>query len=295
MASLRFRHRAVSPGALLIALLLVSGSMMSSMTLLQLHRPSASSDAAPTPSSQGGPVQRIKSKKDHSGMILIPAGPFVYGVDQKEVRRIVLGLKTPMAEIYRTELPKTTKNLESFYIGRYEVTNEQYTLFVRETNHRESRYARYPQLNGSRQPVVGVGWEDAKAYCSWAGMRLPSEEEWEKAARGTDGRTWPWGNEPDDTRYNGRNRANYAPVNVGSYPSGDSPYGVSDMAGNVWEMTSGTWNDGAKAMRGGSLLNPIADVRVTVRWAASNEDRGANWLGFRCVMDVGNARQAAAQ
>lgn len=67
------------------------------------------------------------------------------------------------------------------------------------------------------------------------------------------------------------------------------------MAGNVWEMTSGTWKGDAKAMRGGSFLNPIADVRVTVRWAPSDENRGANWLGFRCVMDVGNAKQFATQ
>jgi len=287
----------MSPGVLFAVLLLPPSSLTSSVPLLQMHLASVSSGpaAAPGPQVQSGAPQRFKSKKDDGEMILIPGGPFVYGMDQKQIRRIVVGLKASMAEIYRTELPKTTKHLESFYIGKYEITNEQYAGFVRDTKHRESRYARYPHWSGRRQPVVGIGWQDAAAYCSWAGMRLPSEEEWEKAARGTDGRTWPWGNEPDDTRYNGRKRANYAPVNVGSYPSGDSPYGVSDMAGNVWEMTSGTWSDDAKAMRGGSFLNPISDVRVTVRWAASNEDRGANWLGFRCLMEVGNAKQAAVQ
>jgi formylglycine-generating enzyme required for sulfatase activity len=75
-------------------------------------------------------------------------------------------------------------------------------------------------------------------------------------------------------------------VDVGSFPSGDSPYGVSDMAGNVWEMTSGNYQGSDKAMRGGSFLNPPGDVRVTVRWAAGDEDRGAVWLGFRCVMDA---------
>ncbi len=83
---------------------------------------------------------------------------------------------------------------------------------------------------------------------------------------------------------------NYAPVNVGSFHAGDSPYGVSDMAGNVWEMTSGTWIDGSQAMRGGSFLNTNADVRVTARWAATapHQERGEKWLGFRCVMDVTN-------
>ena len=197
-----------------------------------------------------------------------------------------------MAHIFDTELPKSTQYIEPFYIDRFEVTNEQYGRFLGETGHRKTRYWQYPQLNGKRQPVVGVGWQDATAYCNWAGKRLPSEEEWEKAARGTDGRKWPWGDQPDDSRYNGQKRANYAPLNVGSFPSGDSPYGVSDMAGNVWEMTSGTW-ESSKAMRGGSFLNSIDEVRVTVRWAARDEDRGAGWLGFRCVMDVGNVKQAA--
>lgn len=246
------------------------------------------------PQSQGALPRRIKSLKDSAEMILIPAGAFVYGVDKREVKRIVASLKEPMVDFYGTELPKSTKNLEAFYIDQYEVTNEQYARFLKETGHREPRYWHYPQLNGKHQPVVGVGWEDAEAYCNWAGKRLPSEEEWEKAARGTDGRTWPWGNNPDDARYNGRKRANFAPLNVGSFPAGNSPYGVSDMAGNVWEMTSGTWADGqSKAMRGGSFLNTNADVRVTVRWAAADEKRGAKWLGFRCVMDVNNLKRFA--
>jgi len=297
MTWLRFRYRTALPSAVPTVVVVASGSLMFLVFLLQMEWPSSGNVlAAPQGAQvQGNAAQRIKSKKDNADMILIPSGPFVYGVDQKEVKRIVIALKSPMAEIYRAEEPKTTKNIESFYIDKYEVTNEQYSRFVRETSHREPRYSRYPQLNGSRQPVVGVGWADAKAYCGWAGKRLPSEEEWEKAARGTDGRTWPWGNQPDDARYNGRKRANYAPVNVGSFPSGDSPYGVSDMAGNVWEMTDGTWKDSSKAMRGGSFLNPIADVRTTVRWAASDQDRGANWLGFRCVMDVANVKQFATQ
>jgi formylglycine-generating enzyme required for sulfatase activity len=77
---------------------------------------------------------------------------------------------------------------------------------------------------------------------------------------------------------------------VGSFPTGNSQYQVADMAGNVWEMTSSKWNDGSMVMRGGSFLNPLADVRVTVRWAAADEARGAMWLGFRCVMDADAAR-----
>lgn len=80
---------------------------------------------------------------------------------------------------------------------------------------------------------------------------------------------------------------------MGSLPKGDSVYGVGDMAGNVWEMTSGNYQGASKAMRGGSFLNPVGDVRVTVRWAAGDEDRGAVWLGFRCAMDTANWSQFA--
>jgi formylglycine-generating enzyme required for sulfatase activity len=295
MKPLCSRNHVQSRPTLLTTLVLGLGLLTLPLVLLHVrqYRSKPVLAAAPDPQSQDN--ARIKVKKDDGEMVLVPAGPFVYGANQKEVKKIVVSLKSPMAEIFETELPRSTKNLPSFYVDRYEVTNGQYSRFVRETKHRESRYARSPQLNGERQPVVGVGWGDAEAYCSWAGKRLPSEEEWEKAARGSDGRTWPWGSQADDARYNGRKQANYAPVNVGSFPSGDSPYGVSDMAGNVWEMTSGTWEGKSKAMRGGSFLNRLSEVRVTVRWASSNEDRGATWLGFRCVMDVSNVKQSAAR
>jgi formylglycine-generating enzyme required for sulfatase activity len=234
----------------------------------------------------------VISKPDNAQMVLVPAGPFIYGVDQQQLRALLKRINAGWAEIYATEQPKQTLTLPAFYIDRFEVTNELYRRFVDATKYnRPSRYARYPQLNGARQPVVGVGWKDAEAYCAWSGKRLPTEQEWEKAARGTDGRTWPWGNEPDVKRYNGKLAGYFAPVQVGSYGDGESPFGVADMAGNVWEMTSSTWKGTAKAMRGGSFLNRLADVRVTARWAAQDEDRGANWLGFRCATDAEAARK----
>jgi formylglycine-generating enzyme required for sulfatase activity len=239
------------------------------------------------PEAQGRP-SRVSSNKDDAEMILIPNGSFVFGASQQEIQSLLTKYKFPWAEIYGTELPKQQKQVEAFYIDRYEVTNEQYEKFLKETRHREPKYWRRQLLNGKRQPVVGVGWTDAAAYAKWAGKRLPREEEWEKAARGTDGRAWPWGNVPNNSSYNGKAQANGAPANVGNFPSGDSVYGVSDMAGNVWEMTSGVWQGGSKAMRGGSFLNAVSEVRVTVRWTASDQDRGAVWLGFRCVMDAAN-------
>ena len=236
--------------------------------------------------SDGVQSASIVSKPDGAEMILIPAGPFIYGAEQKEIKALLKDLKAGWADIYGFEHPKQTKTLPAFYIDRYEVTNERYNRFVQATRHKPSRFLRYPQLNAPKQPVVGVGWEDAEAYCRWSGKRLPTEEEWEKAARGADGRTWPWGNNPDTKVYNGRGAEYFAPVAVGFYPKSDSLYGVADMAGNVWEMTSSEWKGGAKVMRGGSFLNRLADVRVTVRWSANDEVRGANWLGFRCVQDV---------
>lgn len=225
----------------------------------------------------------IISRPDGAEMILIPAGAFIYGANQKEIKARLKQLKAGWADIYGTEHPKQIKTLPAFYIDRYEVTNEHYNSFVQATKRPLSRFMHYPQLNEPKQPVVGIGWSDAEAYCDWSGKRLPTEEEWEKAARGTDGRTWPWGNEKKPVIYNGKETEFFAPVAVGSYPKSDSPYGVADMAGNIWEMTSSTWENGARIMRGGSFLNRLADVRVTVRWAAKDEVRGANWLGFRCA------------
>jgi formylglycine-generating enzyme required for sulfatase activity len=229
---------------------------------------------------------RIIDAKDHAEMILVPGGSFVYGMSQQEIKNLLKKYKFGWAEIYGFELPKQQGQVAAFYIDRYEVTNSEYAQFLKETGHREPKYWHRQLLNGTHQPVVGVGLADAEAYGKWAGKRLPTEEEWEKAARGKDGRAWPWGNTPDNAAYNGRAQARGAPVDVGSFPSGNSPYGVSDMAGNVWEMTSGNYKGSDKAMRGGSFLNPPGDVRVTVRWTAGDEDRGAVWLGFRCVMDA---------
>jgi formylglycine-generating enzyme required for sulfatase activity len=239
------------------------------------------------------PPSRVIGNKDHAEMILIPGGLFIYGMNQREIKTLLRRNKFGWAEIYVFELPKQQRQVAAFYIDRYEVTNAQYAQFLKETGHREPKYWHRQLLNGPHQPVVGVGWADAEAYGQWAGKRLPTEEEWEKAARGTDGRTWPWGNTPDNAVYNGRVQGRGAPVDVGSFPKGDSAYGVSDMAGNVWEMTSGNYEGDSKAMRGGSFLNPLGDVRVTVRWAATDQDRGAVWLGFRCVMDIAKWSQFA--
>lgn len=203
---------------------------------------------------------------DQAEMVLVPAGAFIYGEESRKLR-----------------------SLPGFYIDRFEVSNARYHAFLlAQPQRRPSRFAGYPQFNAPEQPVVGIGWADAAAFCAWAGKRLPSEEEWEKAARGPDGRSWPWGDTPNETRFNGRSTGVYNPAAVGTHRQSDSPYGVADMAGNVCEMTATLWespNHPSKkhVMRGGSFLNRLPDVRTTVRWAIPDEDKGTQWLGFRCV------------
>lgn len=240
--------------------------------------------------SQESPLDIIH-KKDGSHMILIPGGNFEYGMDKKDRERVLRFLSNALLPIFDLEFPKQTQFLPPYYIDKYEITNRQYNKFIKETGHRKPRFLSSKIFNKSDQPVVGIGWSDAEAYAKWAGKRLPSEEEWEKASRGIDGRIWPWGNQPSGKKYNGRIQGYYSPVKVGSYPSGASPYGVMDMAGNVYEMTTGIWGKAGRAMRGGCYLNSGAYTRTMFRWAPDDEENGVPWLGFRCVMDVKDVKK----
>jgi formylglycine-generating enzyme required for sulfatase activity len=226
------------------------------------------------------------SKTNNAEMILIPGGNFIYGISKRSRDSILKVLSTANLEIFSKEFRLKNVYLPSYYIDKTEVTNAQYNKFIQATGHRTSRFRNSRMFNAPDQPVVGVGWEDALAYAKWAGKRLPSEEEWEKAARGTDGRMFPWGNTVSSDNYNGKNQGYYAPVKVGSFIHGASPYGVMDMAGNVYEMTIGKWGENSHAMRGGCFLNSGAYVRTMFRWAMDDEVNGAEWLGFRCVMDT---------
>jgi serine/threonine-protein kinase len=227
--------------------------------------------------------------------ITIPAGTFLMGSDKS---------KDCMA--YDDEMPQHSVHLPEYHIARYPITNAQYLAFVRAAGHPAPEYWANgePPPSQADHPVVNVIWHDAHAYCAWASrvsgcsIRLPSEAEWEKAARRADGRTWPWGDDlPDASRCNfNRNVGGTTPV--GSYPRGASLYEVLDMAGNVWEWTSSRWaeypyaaSDGREAMdgkdddsgrvlRGGSYYNQAEFVRCAFRdWYVPNSwDVG---IGFR--------------
>lgn len=205
----------------------------------------------------------MTNEKDGSILVRIPAGPF------------------QMGDSDQPDNPPRTVNLPEFWIGKNDVTNAQYRGFVTATGHQSAGdWQSYAQKWGDQAPVVNVSWNDAAAYCQWAGLRLPTEEEWEKAARGTDGRKYPWGNEWDASRC--RNDASGASP-VGSYPSGASPYGCLDMAGNVWQWTASLYDSSHdwRVLRGGSWYNYDA---VYFRAACRNSNEPGTYYstcGFR--------------
>jgi formylglycine-generating enzyme required for sulfatase activity len=208
-------------------------------------------------------------------LIRVPAGPFLYGsADSDE-----------MAE--DDEKPQRTVELPEYWIGRYPVTNAQYKRFVDATNHQAPPHwtGKSPPPDKLDHPVVQVTWADAQAFCDWAGLALPTEEQWEKAARGTDGRIWPWGNEWAENRANTREAGIEGTTPVGRYsPQGDSPYDCVDMAGNVWEWTGSWYEEGlTRALRGGSWANEAQYCRCALRFRPDPYG-GLDDLGLRALV-----------
>lgn len=227
-----------------------------------------------------------KINEKETDMVLIPAGEFTFGISDDEIRRLYgnqSAISTYRDEMH--ELGKATISLPDFYIDRFPVTNGRYRLFMQENSVRRPPYIDTSIWGGADQPVVGITWAEAESFAKWAGKRLPTEKEWEKAARGADGRLFPWGNDLKKIYSNCWESGLECTSNVGSFPESESPYGVQDMAGNIWEMTSDKYDDEMNAMRGGSYLTYQIFCRVTARWAPSKSEmeRRPHWLGFRCV------------
>ena len=230
------------------------------------------------------PLAALDTPINVEEMILIPAGEVPLGTDNKT--HLTFG----------TEADTRTVFVAAFYIDKYEVTNKQYAKFLSETGHRKPKFWDDPRLNAPDQPVVGVNWEDAEAYAAWAGKRLPTASEWEKAARGTDGRLYPWGDDYDPARGNFDDGGSmdgstdgYAmtPAPVGNFIEGISPYGLHDVAGNVWEWVveqPKTTNEKIYAIRGGSWTNGAGDTRTTIAYIypAQCSDHSSS-VGFRCT------------
>jgi len=219
-------------------------------------------------------------------MIAIPAGEFTMGSD------------------HEVERPPHTVSVEAFEINQFEVASEEFAKFVEETGYvTDAEKAgdtswRFYAKDKPKHPVVKASWNDAKAFCEWTGKRLPTEAEWEKAARGTEGFVYPWGNDWDVNKANVKEAGYRGTTIVGSFPSGGSPYGVMDMAGNVAEWTSDWFQpypgypggdseaqyfgEKYRVIRGGGWFSDQNLVRTTERSASSvslaNDD-----VGFRCA------------
>ena len=242
------------------------------------------------------PAAARTMEADPVPMVIIPAGPFKMGSQDGKGRED----ERPQRDIY----------LDAFAIDQVEVTNERYLAFLKATGHRNP-----PNPYGSgylheatgieKLPVVQVTWYDAKAYCAWAKKRLPTEAEWEKAARGTDGRLYPWGNDlPSPTRatFDREWEGEKTMHPVGALPAGDSPYGVKDMSGNAREWVE-DWYDPdyykhapdrnptgptkgvVRSIRGGSWHSPLWDIGVASRGRGGFALQ-THGTGFRCAKSV---------
>ena len=247
---------------------------------------------------------------DGKVMVRVPAGEFRMGTSAEQPATLVKIGNAP-ASAFQAEMPQQTLSLPEFYIDQVPVTNADYKKFLDANPNRSVPYldnplarsfnwdktARLYPTGRDQYPVVLVSWFDAAAYCQWAGGRLPTEAEWEKAARGGDGRLWPWGNEFDATKLNSAEQRKGDAVPVGQFPTGASPYSALDMAGNVWQWTSsldrpypydGTDGRedpgvmGIRVTRGGAWLFGALGTRTAVRNRFDPSGVSLS-LGFRCV------------
>jgi len=233
------------------------------------------------------PTEEVVEEVVEAPMVAIPAGEFTMGSDR--------GVERPPHSVF----------VEAFEIDVFEVTNERFARFVEETGYvtdaekaGDSMPWRVYAEGKPDHPVVKVSWNDAKAFCEWAGKRLPTEAEWEKAARGTDGRIYPWGNEWALGKANTKEAGHRGTTIVGSFPDGASPYGVMDMAGNVAEWTADWFQpypgypggdseaqyfgEKYRVIRGGGWFSDKELVRTTFR-SASSVDLANDDVGFRCA------------
>jgi formylglycine-generating enzyme required for sulfatase activity len=238
------------------------------------------------PATQSKPVlieQQVVSAATPVDMVNVPKGPFLYGTNKKR---------------------ETIDH--DYWIDKFPVTNEKYRAFIEAGGYENQRYwsdegwewktkngisgpAYWNDIKWNKpdHPVVGVSYSDAEAYAKWAGKRLPTEQEWEKAARGDDGRQYPWGEEFDNSRCNSDETGIGHTTSVTQYPSGISPYGCYDMAGNVWEWCS-SWYDesqGLRVLRGGSWNSTPVNLRVSYLYWNVADLRYLS-IGFRLAQDI---------
>jgi len=264
--------------------LLPSGPVEPAVQGLPTPPPLPAGAAMSLPPGFAGHAGRLWCLKDGAEVVPVPAGEFLLGSDQGEP----------------DERPQRRIHLSGFLADRHEVTVYQFARFCREKGR---PMPPQPESSNDRHPVVNVTWEEASAFASWAGKTLPTEAQWEKAARGTDGRAFPWGDEPpaeDEARFH--DPAEKGIVSVGAYASGVSPYGCLDMVGNAWEWVFdwyaadayakaadrdpiGPVEGKSRVMRGGAWNDYGERLRITKR-RRSRPDSRFDFVGFRCVKDL---------
>lgn len=230
------------------------------------------------------------SNKDGMTLVYVPAGEFTMGSDNGA----------------SDEMPAHTVYLDAFWIDKTEVTNAMYDQCVKDDQcippsgtHSTTRNFYYGSIVYDDYPVIFITWEDARTYCSWAERRLPTEAEWEKAARGVDGRVYPWGNDAPNNNLLNYTAAIGDTTEVRKYPNGASPYGALDMAGNVWEWVQDWYNEtyyrssptsnplgpessDYRVQRGGSWVIDEHYIRSAARYWAYPIS-AYNYVGFRCA------------
>ncbi|MDX1521088.1 MAG: formylglycine-generating enzyme family protein [Anaerolineae bacterium] len=286
------------------------------------------------------PVETGLRSQDEAVLVLVPAGPFLMGASDENLAVTAAGGPPKLAG--GDEQPQFEVNLDAYWIDQTEVTNAQYSQFVNLTGYKTVAeletfgFSDGEQIDGAtfyhpqgvesgiddklNHPVVQVAWEDARAYCDWVGARLPTEAEWEKAAKGAaNDRAFPWGNAfqlpefdvstaanfcdsscpYEDSKDNNVNDGFARTAPVGSFPAGASPYGALDMAGNVWEWVDGSYEgypgnsyelaeefgDYFRVVRGGSWDNSAQILRSTFRQNNPPRTR-SDGTGFRCAISA---------
>ena len=242
------------------------------MALELLGEPAESRGSASLSFSVGDVRERVHAQ-DESVLVYVPGGEYSMGSSNLEVPEYW------PEESVKWPHPAHRVVLSPYWIGKYPVTNAQYGRFLEANpDHEKPDYWTDKQFNGSEQPVVGVSWLDALAYCEWAGLSLPSEAEWEAAARGVDGRPYPWGDaEPSPELANYAAGGEGRPTPVGAYPKGAGPYGTLDQAGNVWEWCLDEFEADAYKDRDG-MKDPIVGSLEGREKAALRVVRGGSWL-----------------
>jgi formylglycine-generating enzyme required for sulfatase activity len=247
---------------------------------------------------------------DGAHMVWVPEGEFIMGSTEEQIAALLIKYPASSESLFDTEKPQHKVYLDGYWMYKYEVTVAQYRKFCKATKKEMPQAPDWGWID--THPMVNVDWLEAADYAKWAGVALPTEAQWEKAARGTDGRTYPWGNDWDATKCaNGVGIEQKSTQPIGSYPLGVSPYGCMDMAGNVLELCS-DWYDsnyykkaptknptgpsgavafevfgenfkGARVLRGGSWLSGnFVLFRCADRHYNVPPSRGS-YLGFRCA------------